>query len=95
MQITVNWQTFIGLAGGIAAVIALLGYLFKGYDFVKRQKEQDSDIKSIKEEQSLIVSSLRACLDGLEQLGANHTVPAAKNEIDKYLLKKAHGLKEK
>ena len=95
MQITVNWQTFIGLAGGIAAVIALLGYLFKGYDFVKRQKEQDADIKSIKEEQSLIVSSLRACLDGLEQLGANHTVPAAKNEIDKYLIKKAHGLKEK
>ena len=92
LQIVVNWQTFIGLAGGIAAIIALFGYIFKGYDFVKRQKEQDSDIKAIKKENSLIVESLRACLDGLEQLGANHTVPAAKNKIDQYLIEKAHGI---
>ena len=48
MTVTINWQTFIGIAGGIAAIIALLGYLFKVYDFVRRQKEQDKDIKSIK-----------------------------------------------
>ena len=92
MQITINWQTFIGLAGGIAAVIALFGYIFKGYDFVKRQREQDADIKAIKRENSLIVESLRACLDGLEQLGANHTVPQAKQKIDTYLNQQAHGL---
>lgn len=95
MQITVNWQTFVGLAGGIAAIVALFGYVFKMYDFVKRQKEQDEDIKSIKKENSLIVESLRACLDGLEQLGANHTVPAAKQKIDSYLIQKAHGLDER
>ena len=92
MQITVGWQTFIGLAGGIAAIVALFGYYNKMYDFVKRQKAQDSDIKEIKKENSLIVESLRACLDGLEQLGANHTVPAAKNKIDQYLIEKAHGI---
>ena len=92
MQITINWQTFIGLAGGIAAIIALLGYLFKGYDFVKQQKKQDKDIKIIMRENSLIVESLRACLDGLQQLGANHTVPEAKAKLDKYLIDKAHGL---
>ena len=92
MQITIGWQTFIGLAGGIAAIIALLGYLFKGYDFVKRQKEQDKDIKSIKKEQSLIITSLRACLDGLQQLGANHTVPEAKDKIDQYINDQAHGI---
>lgn len=94
MQITINWQTFIGLAGGVAALIALFGYIFKGYDFFKQQKAQDKDIKAIKEENALIVESLRACLDGLEQLGANHTVPAAKSKIDSYLLKKAHGLEQ-
>ena len=92
MTVTINWQTFIGLAGGIAAIIALFSYVFKMYDFVKRQKEQDEDIKAIKKENSLIVESIRACLDGLEQLGANHTVPAAKSKIDSYLNEKAHGL---
>lgn len=91
-MITLTWQSVVGLAGGVAAVIALFGYIFKGYDFVKRQKEQDKDIKSIKKENSLIVESIRACLDGLEQLGANHTVPAAKNKIDQYLIEKAHGI---
>ena len=90
MTVTVNWQTFIGLAGGIAAIVALLGYLFKVYDFVKRQKEQDKDIKAIKKENSLIVYSLRACLDGLQQLGANHTVPEAKNKLDDYINEQAH-----
>lgn len=95
MQITIGWQTFIGLAGGIAAIVALFSYIFKMYDFVKRQKDQDKDIKDIKKENSLIVESLRACLDGLEQLGANHTVPAAKQKIDSYLISKAHGLEER
>lgn len=90
MTVTINWQTFIGIAGGIAAIIALLGYLFKVYDFVRRQKEQDKDIKSIKKENSLIVYSLRACLDGLQQLGANHTVPEAKQKLDDYINEQAH-----
>ena len=90
MTVTINWQTFIGIAGGIAAIIALLGYLFKVYDFVRRQKEQDKDIKSIKKENSLIVYSLRACLDGLQQLDANHTVPEAKQKLDDYINEQAH-----
>lgn len=92
-MITLTWQSIIGLAGGIAAIAALIGYYNKFYDFVKRQKTQDLDIKEIKRENSLIVESIRACLDGLEQLGANHTVPAAKLKIDTYLNEKAHGLK--
>ena len=92
-MITLTWQSIVGLAGGIAAIAALIGYYNKFYDFVKRQKTQDIDIKEIKKENSLIVESIRACLDGLEQLGANHTVPAAKLKIDTYLNEKAHGLK--
>ena len=95
IQITVSWETFIGIAGGIAAIVALFSYVFKMYDFVKQQKEQYSDIKSIKRENALIVESLRAGLDGLEQLGANHTVPAAKQKIDSYLISKAHELDER
>ena len=49
MQITLSWQTVVGLAGGIAALAALLGYLFKGYDFVKRQQRQDGLIRALQD----------------------------------------------
>lgn len=44
------------------------------------------------EENCLLCYGLSACLDGLMQLGANHTVPVAKEKLDKYLNQKAHGM---
>jgi hypothetical protein len=55
-----------------------------------KQEEQDKEIKQIKEEDTLICYALSACLDGLQQLGANHTVPLAKEKLDKYLNQQAH-----
>ena len=43
-----------------------------------------------RKELTLIVYALSACLDGLGQLGANHTVPVAKDKLDKYINKQAH-----
>ena len=43
-----------------------------------------------RKEPPLIVYALSACLDGLGQLGANHTVPVAKDKLDKYINKQAH-----
>lgn len=31
-----------------------------------------------------------ACLDGLQRLGANNSVPLAKNKLDKHLNQQAH-----
>ena len=31
-----------------------------------------------------------ACMDGLQRLGANHSVPLAKNKLDKYINQQAH-----
>lgn len=55
-----------------------------------KQEKQDKDIAHIKEEDTLIVFALSACLDGLQQLGANHTVPIAKDKLDKYINQQAH-----
>lgn len=44
----------------------------------------------MKEENTLMCYALMACLDGLMQLGANHTVPVAKEKLDKYLNQQAH-----
>ena len=88
--ITITAQTVITLAAVLAAVIALFRYYNKVYDLVKHQKGQDQDIKAIKREQTLVIYSMRACLDGLEQLGANHKVTEAKDKLDKYINQQAH-----
>lgn len=90
-------QTIITTAAVIAAIIAIVGYYNKVYSWVKHQEEQDERMDRIeksdateRKELTLIVYALSACLDGLGQLGANHTVPVAKDKLDKYINKQAH-----
>lgn len=97
----IDWQTIITAGAVVSALGILIGLLLKGYKWYLEQKEQGKDIKSlkehheadvqkIKEENCLICFALSACLDGLQQLGANHTVPIAKEKLDKYLNQQAH-----
>ena len=88
MQIDAN--TIITLASVIGALGAIFGAIFAVYRWVLRQNKQDEDIAASKEERALMVYALSACLDGLEQLGANHKVTAAKDKLDKYINKQAH-----
>lgn len=74
----------------ISALTIIAGVIFACYRWYLRQNKQDDDIKAIKEENTLICYALQACLDGLEQLGANHTVPKAKEKIEKHLNVSAH-----
>ena len=57
---------------------------------LERNTAQDKAIARLKEENQLICYGLSAALDGLEQLGANHSVPIAKNKLQKYLNQQAH-----
>ena len=68
----------------------ILGFVLKAHKWYLKQEKQDEEIKNIKEEDKLICYALSACLDGLMQLGANHTVPVAKDKLDKYLNQQAH-----
>lgn len=54
------------------------------------EKKHDADMNKSKEERRIVCFGLSACLDGLLQLGCNHSVPEAKAELDKYLNNKAH-----
>ena len=74
----------------ITALSIILGLIFKVYKWCQKQEQQEKEIKQIKEEDTLICYALSACLDGLMQLGANHTVPDAKDKLDKYLNQQAH-----
>ena len=87
---SITAQTIITAAALLAAIVAILKQYNKVYDLIKHQKDQDEDIKAIKKEQTLMVYSMRACLDGLQQLGCNHAVPDAKDKLDKYINQAAH-----
>ena len=97
----IEWQTIITAGAVVSALGLLLGIMAKGYKWYLKQNDQDKDIKElkehheedvkrIKEENCLICFALSACLDGLQQLGANHAVPLAKDKLDRYLNQQAH-----
>lgn len=54
------------------------------------REKHEADMSKSKEERKLVCYGLAACLDGLQQLGCNHTVTDAKDKLDKYLNAKAH-----
>lgn len=88
--ITISADTLITIAAVIGALGVIFGVVFAVYRWYLKQEKQDKDIAHIKEEDTLIVFALSACLDGLQQLGANHTVPIAKDKLDKYINQRAH-----
>ena len=80
----------ITAASLITALGVILGVVFKVHKWYLKQKQLEEEIKQIKEEDTLICYALSACLDGLQQLGCNHTVPDAKEKLDKFLNQQAH-----
>ena len=97
----ITWETIITAGAVLAAVLAIGGVVFKVYKWYLNQNNQDKsidelkshheeDMKQLREENTLVCYALSACLDGLMQLGANHTVPDAKDKLDKYLNQQAH-----
>ena len=87
---TITAQTIITAAAVLAAVVAIFKYYNKVYDLVKHQKDQDSDIKTIKKEQTLIIYGVLACLKGMHEQGANGPVTEAIDKIEKHINLAAH-----
>ena len=101
MQITLTWQSIITAGAVIGALIALVTYFSKVVRWVDNQGKQDKEIKelrkhheedmaAIKEEQTLLVYGVLACLKGLSEQGCNGPVTEAINKFEKHLNEKAH-----
>lgn len=100
LDIVLNDKTIGQISTYITFIILIGGILYSAFKWYTRQNNQDDDIKKlnkdiddIHKEQSIICKGILACLDGLEQQGCNHTVPATKKEIESYLNEKAHTCK--
>ena len=97
----IDANTVIQIGGILTALGLILGLILKVHKWYLKQESQDATIKALeekhnedttalKEENRLVCEALVACLDGLQQLGANHNVPIAKGKLENYLNAKAH-----
>lgn len=80
----------ITIASLLTAVITIFALIFKIHNWYLKQEKQDAEIKAIKEEQRVMCKGVLACLDGLEQLGCNHSVPKAKEALENHINEVAH-----
>ena len=101
MDITVTWQTVITAAAVLAAIGTIVGVIVKAVHWMDKQKQQSDDIEAlrathnhdmeaIKQEQTLLVYGVLACLKGLKEQGCNGPVTEAISKIEKHLNQKAH-----
>ena len=79
---------------GISGVLSAIGIIIKSgialYKLLRRQEHIMEDVTRMKKEQVLVFEGLMACLDGLQQLGANHTVPTTKDKLEHWINEQAH-----
>lgn len=98
---TVTWQTLLSVAAIVAAIIALWGYLTKVVHFMDKQKQQDEeikelrqhhdeDMKEIREELTVLCYGLLSALKGLAEQGCDGPVHDAIDHLEKHLNKRAH-----
>ena len=90
LQITLTWQSILGAATILGAVVAIINYLRKLFGWFEAQKLQDKEIKDIKDEQALLTEGILACLKGLKEQGCNGPVTEAITKIETHLNQKAH-----
>lgn len=105
MEIRVDAQMIITAAAVLTALGSMLALVLKGHSWYLEQKNQSKEIKNLEKkhnedmsesnkERQLICFALAACLDGLQQLGCNHSVTTAKEKMEKHLNEKAHAYKK-
>ena len=78
------------LAATITALGVVFGAVFAGYKWFLKQEKQDKDIKTIKEEQTILTEGILACLKGLKEQGCNGPVTDAIDKIETFLNQRAH-----
>ena len=78
------------LAATITALGVIFGAIFAAYKWFLKQEKQDTEIKAIKEEQTILTQGILACLMGLKEQGCNGPVTEAIDRIETYLNKQAH-----
>ena len=91
MSIELSAATVITAAAFLSGLGVIFGIVAWAIRFVDRQKAQDKEIQAIKEEQTVLVYGVLACLKGLQEQGCNGPVTEALDKLEKHLNRAAHG----
>ena len=89
----VDIDTIIKAAALLTALVTLAGAGVAVVRWFDRQKQQDTEIAELKEEQCLLTYGVLACLKGLQEKGCNGPVTEAIGRLEKHINKKAHDQK--
>ena len=87
---SITSQLVLTIASVITALGVILGAIFAFHNWLLKREKNDSDIKDIKEEQSILTKGVLACLKGLHEQGCNGPVTEAIANIEDYINKEAH-----
>ena len=83
-------QLILLIASVITAFGVIFGAVFSFHNWLLKREKNDTDIKAIKEEQSILTKGVLACLKGLKEQGCNGPVTEAIQDIEEYVNKQAH-----
>lgn len=83
-------QIVLLIASVITAFGVIFGAVFSFHNWILKREKNDTDIKAIKEEQSILTKGVLACLKGLKEQGCNGPVTEAIEQIEDYINKEAH-----
>ncbi|MFI3313332.1 MAG: branched-chain amino acid ABC transporter permease [Eubacteriales bacterium] len=86
----INFEHIVQIGAVVATLSTIVGAIVAIYKTVERDKRQSLEIKSIKEEQTLICYGILCCLKGLKEQGCNGPVTEAQSKLEKHLNKTAH-----
>ena len=89
-MIELNLSWLLTCATIIGAIVALYTYFSKMVRFMDRQKEQDAELKLIRDEQRILIEGILACLQGLKEQGCNGSVTLEIEKITAHLNRAAH-----
>lgn len=83
-------QLVLLIASVITAFGVIFGAVFSFHNWLLKREKNDTDIKAIKEEQSILTKGVLACLKGLKEQGCNGPVTEAIEDIEEYVNRQAH-----
>ena len=83
-------QIILLIASVITAIGVIFGAVFSFHNWLLKREKNDTDIKAIKEEQSILTKGVLACLKGLKEQGCDGPVTEAINSIENHINEQAH-----
>ena len=87
---TIDAATITSVAAVISALTVICGVVFAFFKWVLKQNKQDTDIKTIKEEQAVLTTGILACLKGLHEQGCDGPVDEAISKLESHINQQAH-----